>query len=211
MKFTRPLDDILNTEVKVRILRFLCRTGAEWNGSQIAKEIGITPAATHTALRILHREGLLQLRNMGKTHVYSLKDDNFIVSGLLKPLFAKEDKALDTIIGIIKRSILSSRANRAKKGIKSVALFGSVNIRQDRPTSDIDIAVVINNSKSKPAIERLFEDVDLRISRKFGNTLSPYINTQAEFKAKHKKGLGVIKNILKSHTLIYGEKLESLL
>lgn len=208
MKFTRPLDDILNTEAKVRILRFLCRTGAEWNGSQIAREIGVTPAAAHTALRTLYKEGLLQLRNMGKTHVYSLKDDNFIVSGLLKPLFAKEDKALDTIIGIIKRGVSSSRM---KKDITSVALFGSVNIHQDRPTSDIDIAVVINNSKSKPAVEHFFEDIDSRISKKFGNTLSPYINTHAEFKAKHKKGLGVIKNILKSYTLIYGERLESLL
>ena len=35
MKFTKPLDSILNTEAKTRILRFLCKTGAEWNGSQI--------------------------------------------------------------------------------------------------------------------------------------------------------------------------------
>ena len=69
MKFTKPLDGILNTEAKIRILRFFCRTNAEWNGSQIAKEINITPAATLTALRALQKEGLLTLRNMGKAHV----------------------------------------------------------------------------------------------------------------------------------------------
>lgn len=208
MKFTKPLNNILNTEAKVRILRFLCKTGAEWNGSQIAREIGKTPAATHAALKALQREGVLELRNMGKTHVYSLKEGSFLVSSLLKPLFSKEDKILDSIIGIIRRKILSSKA---KKEIVSVALFGSVSIRQERPVSDIDLAAVVENVKAKAMIERLFEEIDAKISKEFGNTISPYINTRAEFKAKHKKGLTVVKNILKSYKLIYGERPESLL
>ncbi|MFH1128599.1 MAG: nucleotidyltransferase domain-containing protein [Candidatus Omnitrophota bacterium] len=208
MKFTKPLDTILNTEAKTRILRFLCKTNAEWNGSQIAKEIGITPAATHAALSALHREGVLELRNMGKTHVYSLKQGSFLVSSLFKPLFAKEDKILDTIIDVIKRKILSSKV---KKEIVSVVLFGSVSVRQDNPASDIDISVVVENAKAKAVIERLFEEVDAKVSKEFGNTISPYVNTRAEFKVKHKKGLAVIKNILKSNNLIYGERLDNLL
>jgi len=208
MKFTKPLDTILNTEVKTRILRFLCKTNAEWNGSQIAKEIGITPAATHAALSALYREGVLELRNMGKTHVYSLKEGSFLVSSLLKPLFAKEDKILNTIIDMIKRKILSSKA---KKEIVSVALFGSVSVRQENPLSDIDIAVVVENAKAKATIERLFEEVDAKVSKEFGNTISPYINTQAEFKTKHKQNMAIIKDILKSNNLIYGERLENLL
>jgi len=208
MKFTKPLDTILNTEAKTRILRFLCRTNAEWNGSQIAREIGITPAATHAALSALYRENVLQLRNMGKTHVYSLKQDSFLVSSLLKPLFAKEDKLLDTVIDMIKRKISSSKA---KKEIVSIVLFGSTGIRQENPASDIDIAVVVEGAKAKNTIERLFEELDAKVSKEFGNTISPYVNTQAEFKAKHKQGLAVIKNILKSHRLIYGKRLENLL
>lgn len=206
MKFTKPLDTILNTETKTRILRFLCKTNAEWNGSQIAKEIRVTPAAAHAALSALRREGALELRNMGKTHVYSLKKGSFLVSSLLKPLFAKEDKILDVIIGMIKRKILSSKA---KKEIISIVLFGSVSVRQDNPESDIDIAVVVQSANEKAAVERLFEEVGVKISKEFGNTVSPYINTRAEFKAKHKQGLAVIKNILKANNLIYGERLEN--
>ena len=208
MKFTKPLDKILNTEVKIKILRFLCRTNAQWNGSQIAREIKITPAATHTALRALQKEGALTLRNMGKIHVYSLKEDSFLVLNLLKPLFTKEENILDTIIALIKRKISSSKV---KRNITSVALFGSVNIRQERPTSDIDLVVVMENAKAKPVVERLFEELGERISKEFGNTLSPYINTRSEFKAKHKKGLAVVNIILKKHRLIYGERLGNLL
>ena len=113
---------------------------------------------------------------------------------------------MDTIIDMIKRRILSSKA---RKEIISVALFGSVSVRQEKPESDIDIAVVVENPKAKAAVERLFEEVDVKISKEFGNIISPYINTRAEFKLKYKNGLPVIKNILKANNLIYGERLEN--
>jgi len=208
MKITKPLDGILNTEAKTKILRFLCRTGAEWNGSQIAKEIGMTPAASHSALNELVKEGIILMRNMGNTHVYNLREDNYIVSDLLKPLFLKEDKALSIIISIIKRNLTSSKI---KGKILNVSLFGSVNTRQDHPTSDIDLAIIVSDAKIKSKVEKLFEKIDREVSAKFGNTISPYINTPSEFKAKHKKKLEVIRNILKSPTLIYGERIGKIL
>ena len=208
MKITRPLDNILNTAVKIRILRFLCRTGAEWNGRQIAREIGVTPKAAHKALNTLNKEKVLLLRNMGKTHVYSLNVDNFLVSKLLKPLFLKEDNILDDIINVIRRKI---SASKARKDILSVAIFGSISAHEDHPASDVDIVVIVKNVKAKAAAERLFEEIDEKISKQFGNVISPYLNTKTEFKAKQKKGLAVIKDILKSHNLIYGERLERLL
>jgi len=206
MKITKPLDNILDTYVKTRILRFLCRTGAEWNGRQIAKEIGVSPKAAHETLSILHKEKVLLLHNTGRTHVYSLNENNFLVSKLLKPLFLKEDNILGDIIKVIKRKV---SASKARKGIVSVAIFGSVSSHKDHPSSDIDIAVIVKNRDTKAAAERLFEDIDAKISKEFGNVISSYVNTKPEFKAKYKKGLAVIKNILKSHKLIYGERLES--
>ena len=208
MKITKPLDNILNTTIKIRILRFLCRTAAEWNGRQIAREIGVTPKAAHKALNSLNKEKVLLLRNMGKTHVYSLNTDNYLVSKLLKPLFSKEDSILDYIINVIKRKL---SASKAEKGILSIAIFGSISARQEHPSSDIDIAVIVKNTRAKPIAERLLEEIDTKISREFGNVISPYINTKAEFKSKYKKGLPVVKNILKSHKLIYGERLDVLL
>ncbi len=208
MKFTKPLDNILNTEAKTKILRFLCRTQAQWNGRQIAREIGVTPAAAHTALRTLYKEGVLTLRNMGKTHVYSMRQDSFLTDNLLKPLFAKEDKILDTIISMIRRKILYSKI---KKDVISVALFGSVNVHNEQSTSDIDILVIVKNISIKRTVECVFEEIDDKVSKEFGNTVSLYIHTRPEFKAKYKKGVIIIKNILKTHNLIYGERIESLL
>jgi len=57
MRVHDPLNKILNNEVKVKILRFLCRTEAEWSGRQIAQELKVSPAAAHKALRELNKRG----------------------------------------------------------------------------------------------------------------------------------------------------------
>ncbi|MBU0761592.1 MAG: nucleotidyltransferase domain-containing protein [Candidatus Altiarchaeota archaeon] len=208
MKITKPLNRILDSEAKIEILRFLCGTGAEWNGRQIAKEIGVTPATAHKALNSLNNEGMLILRNMGKTHVYSLNTDNIMVKDMLKPLFFKESEVLCGILKTIKKHI---RKSKIKDGIISAVLFGSVNAKQDHSMSDIDVAVVVKTCKVKAKTEISFEEIDREISSKFGNTVSAYINTKAEFKSKKKANMAVIKNILKGYTLIYGKKIEGVI
>ncbi len=208
MKITNPLDNILDNEAKVKILRFLFRTDAEWNGRQIAKQIKVTPATTHKALHELYNEGVLLLNNVGRTHLYKLNKSRILVNDILKTLFAKEDKILDNVIAAIKRKAATSQI---KKEILSIALFGSVKTKKDHPASDIDIVVIVDNAKVKKEAERLFEKIGEKIADELGNTLSPYINTKAEFKTKNKNNLAVIKNILKYHNTIYGEMLESFL
>ena len=208
MKITNPLDKILDNESKIKVLRFLFKTNAEWNGRQIAKEIGVSPVTTHKALHDLNKEGVLLLRNMGKTHVYTLNQGNFTVSNMLKPLFVSESRLLDYILGIIRKKVASSII---KSDILSVALFGSVSARKDNAASDIDLIVIVKDIKTKSVAELLFEAIDKRISKEFGNTISAYINTEVEFKAKYKKGIAVTRSIIKENRLIYGKLIERLL
>jgi len=207
MKINNPLDKILGNEVKIKILRFFIKTGAKWNGRQIAKEIGVTPATSHKALQGLYKEGVLSLENIGKTHLYNLNSENYVVSSLLEPLFDKEGKILNNIIAIIKKNIISAGL---REHIVSIVLFGSVSLRKDTSKSDIDLAVIVRDQKSLRAVEALFEKVDHKISAEFGNVISAYINTTAEFKAKHKEGLDIVNNILKANTLIYGRQIEKI-
>ncbi|MEK7308974.1 MAG: helix-turn-helix domain-containing protein [Nitrospirota bacterium] len=208
MKITNPLDKILDNESKIKVLRFLFKTNAEWNGRQIAKEIGVSPATTHKALRGLNREGILSLRNMGKTYVYTLNQDNFTVANMLKPLFVSEDKLMNHILGIIRKEIAASTI---KNSISSVALFGSVSARKDNAASDIDLIVIVRDIKTKVAAGFLFEEIDKRISKELGNTVSAYINTETELRVKYKKGVSIIRNIIRENHLIYGEPVERLL
>ena len=206
MKVHHPLDKILNNEVKVKILRFLCKTGVEWSGRQLAKEIKVNPATCHKALRELNNERVLLLRSVGKSYLYRLNGENFIVSNLLKPLYERETKILKEIYKTIVESISSLMINN----IVSIAIFGSVQKRKERPASDVDVLVLVGKEKDKVKTEKNFERVNENIIRKFGNAVSPYIQTVGEFKSKHKKNVALIKNILKSHKLLFGRPLEEL-
>ncbi len=207
MRVHNPLDKILNNEVKVKILRFLCRTEAEWSGRQIAQEIKVSPAACHKALRELNNERALLLRSIGRSYLYRLNKENLIISDLLKPLFEREGKIPDDVYRAIVRNISSLVIN----DIVSIAVFGSMKKGKERPTSDIDLLVLVKNPKDKRKVEEDFGKVNEKIMGKFGNTISSYIQTIEEFKLRYKKGLALVKNILKSHRLLFGEPLEDLL
>lgn len=208
MRLTNPLDKILNSEIKVRVLRVFCRTGGELSGRQIAKMVGVTPKTAHEVLQALLRDGLFLMRAVGKTHLFRLNEDLEIVRSILKQAFVEEEglkeRLLKTIIESIKRSSL-------KDDILSVALFGSVYEKTERPTSDVDLLIVVKTTEDKKKTEDLFFQIDERMSSRWGNPIAPYVNSLSEFRSKAKKKTGIVPNILKSYQLIYGDRLEKLL
>jgi len=207
MRVHDPLNKILNNEVKVKILRFLCRTEAEWSGRQIAQEIKVSPAAAHKALRELNNERALLLRSIGRSYLYRLNSENFIILELLKPLYEKENKIPEQVYAEIVKNISSLVIN----DIISMAVFGSINRKKEKSTSDIDLLVLIKNKEGREKVEEDFGRVNEKIVSRYGNTVAAYIQTLEEFRSKYKKGLTLIKNILKFHSLIFGKPLETLL
>lgn len=208
MRLNNPLDIILNSEAKVRVLRIFCKTPDEVNGRQMAKLTGVTPKTAHQILQGLRREGVIAMRAVGKTYLFRLHEDKTIVKDVLKPLFAAEgalsERLFDIIRGRVKKSVF-------KKDILSVAVFGSVHTKQERAGSDIDLLVVVKTAELKKKAEDLFFKVDRQLSSGWGSLISPYVNSLAEFKAKAKKKTGAVADILKSYHVIYGERLEKLL
>jgi predicted nucleotidyltransferase len=206
MKVHEPLDKLLNNEVKIKILRFLCNTGAEWSGRQITKEVKVSSAACHKALQELNSVRALLLRSAGRVHLHRLNEANFIALNLLKPLFERDaiipDEVYKTVIGNISSSVIED--------IISVAVFGSMKRREEHPTSDIDLLVVVKDEKNKKDVENAFDKVNEKILGEFGNVLSPHVQSIGEFKSKYKRGLALIKDILESHKLLFGEPLERL-
>jgi predicted nucleotidyltransferase len=205
MRIHDPLDKILNNEVKVKILRFLCKTEVEWSGRQIAREIKVSPAACHKALRELNNERVLLLKSVGKSHLYRLNKRNFIISKLLKPLYGRESKIPDKIYEAIIKNIATL------DNIISIAVLGSIKKKEERATSDIDLLVLVRNLEDKEKVEGDFGKVNEKIVKMFGNAISPYTQSLKEFKLNHKRGLPLVRNILKSHKLLFGRPLEKLL
>lgn len=205
MRIHEPLDKILNQETKIKIIRFLFNTHAEWSGRQIAKEINISPATCHKALQNLYAEKILLLKSAGVTHLYRLNDSNYIVKNILAELFEKE-KSIPKILN----KILVKAINRKLKGkIVSVVLFGSVAKRKEKPLSDIDLMIVIKRPTDRRQIEHILDTVNDKTIELFNSRIEPYILTVADLKKKSK--LAIIKEISKTGKLLSGKPLAELL
>ncbi|MDO9514208.1 MAG: nucleotidyltransferase domain-containing protein [Elusimicrobiota bacterium] len=203
MKFSKPLDKILNQTAKVQILRFFIKTGAEWTGRQISKEIEVSPATCHKALRQLYNEGLLLFRSVGVGHLYKLNDENYLVKKSLGPLFEQEDGCYLRL----KEILLKHLDDLAPHKLISAVVFGSVAKKQDRAKSDIDIFLLVKKSGDKDIVEKKAGLAGAEIINEFGNALSPYIQTVNEFRSKKTKKVPVIREIIKNHFVIAGKPL----
>lgn len=205
MRFYAPLTSILDNKTKVACLRFLYKYPANLTGRELARMVKMAPTTIHKAMKELSHEQVVILRNVGNSHIYEINKDNLIVTKILIPMFKEENRLLADFLKHLARKIQGSSL---KKRIISVALFGSVHERTEKPTSDIDLFVLVKETKDKKKIENLIFDLDSQIRPQTNMSMEPYIKTIHEFQKD--KELGVIKSILKSHRIIWGRSLEVL-
>lgn len=207
MQFQHPLDRVLNSEYKVRILRFLCRKGGEWVGRRLAAELAMNPVTTHRALRELHQATVLDFRKVGSHFLYSLRDDHCLVREILRPLFEREAHAQERLLDMLKRAFRT----KLRSSVVSVAIYGSLARGQERPTSDIDLLVLVRSTQAKRDVHDALGRVGETAMRTFGNPLTLYVNTVHEAQRKARRGLPVFKNILREHHLLWGRPLHEVL
>ena len=207
MRFQQPLDAILNSEHKVRILRFFCRKGGEWIGRRIAAELSMNPVTAHKALRELHQATVLDFRRVGSHFIYSLRDGHYLVREVLRPLFEREANARARL-----PEVLTDRLNtKLRYRIVSVAIYGSMARGQERPTSDIDLIVLVNSSRAKEQVRDALTRLGNTAMQTFGNPLALYVNTVREARQKARRGLPLFNNIRNDHQLVWGKPLQEVL
>lgn len=207
MRFHQPLDTALNSATKVRILRFFCLKGGAWNGRRIAAHLNINPVTAHKALRELHQATVLDFRRVGNNFVYSLRGSHYLVRNLLRPLFEQESGARNRLLELFKECVPPGE----RKQVVSLAIYGSVARREERPRSDLDLLVLVESEQTKRRIRQALDRFSGRVFEEFGNFPSPYVNTLAEARRKIQCKLPVFQNILKDEQLIWGKPLKEVL
>jgi len=185
MRFHAPLDDILSSRIKVRVLRLFARTRGSYSGREVARLIGFSHNPTIQALKELEAQGLLKRRSIGASHEYTLNEDHLLVSGVLLDAFEKERDALLEIASIFEEQI--------GRGFEEAVIFGSVARGEERLDSDVDILIIIKDKADKEALEdRVSEATNLAMAAS-GNPVSPILVTRSEYekrkKAKSKQGM----------------------
>jgi predicted nucleotidyltransferase len=147
--FRYPLDRVFESPANVRVLRAVVRHGGEMTTSMLMDQTGLTRVSVLAALSRLADTGVIEVLGSERQRLNRF-NQNSPLSVAINSLFAAESaRYADTIRWI--------RDASERLGAVAVWVFGSVARSEDRPDSDIDIAVAIP-SNTDVAIEQALKD-----------------------------------------------------
>lgn len=203
MQFSEPLDALLGQQSKVRILRFLFKSQVELTGREIARNVGLSHPKCHLALKELSEQGVVVVRRVGKSILYRLNDESLFAQEVLKPLFGSER-------GFILR-VPRMLMDKLSFPVASMVLFGSVAQGKERPDSDIDLLMLIEDDVDVELAESEIDEAGGEVVKAFGNRLAPVILKVGDFCERYKKGDKLIGEMRETGKVIYGRSLMEVL
>jgi predicted nucleotidyltransferase len=186
----------------------LWKTQGEWSGREIARQTGLSATHCHLALKELDARGLAIFRPVSKVHLYKINADNYMVRRVFSPFFEAEKAIPKEIDHLILKTLVQ---RHAPIEIISLVLFGSMARGTERLESDLDLLVVVPSQAAKEGLEPNLEKLRSLLAREFNIPFSPYVQTLAEIREKHRKKLPVVENIIKQGRCLYGKDLKELL
>ena len=147
-------------------------------------------AAWH-AIKAFEAEGLVHRARVGSSDVLTLNPKHFLAK---KPGFLAHLDAL--ALGELKKVLLDSLPTDR---MVRMYLYGSVARKEERPTSDVDVLVIVRRAKDKEAVTVASGNAALKVIDLFGNALSVVAFTEDEFK----KDLDLFKEVKKDGVILF--------
>lgn len=189
MRFNHVTEDLFSSQTTIRVLRTLLQNPMRpFTGRELAGESGAPPLRTLESLRKLAAQGLVQVREAGRSLMWSLVPDHALRPGL-QSWFDFEREVRQSLLDDIRASLAPLPF------VRRVVLFGSVARGDEQPNSDIDLFILVDHEGNKGAVEKALRPLRDRVQSTFTNPLRPLIYDQREL--DRKRNLGVVRNIRK--------------
>jgi predicted nucleotidyltransferase/biotin operon repressor len=198
-----PLDNVFGQYSKVKILRFFVKSQTQFNGREIAKSLGLSHVNVHAALRDLTKQGIVNMRSVGRSLVYWLNEEHFLVKEIIRPAFEKEEDVFGRIVRVILKEIKPPRP-------LSIILFGSFAKGNASANSDIDIIIVYPILKNKSSISKELSEAEKKVTSAFGNHLASVPVSIDQFRRKLRLQDKFMREAARSGKIIYGQNISEL-
>jgi len=201
------LEKILGTGTKVSVLNLLVNNPEKsYVEKDLAAEAGAAVSEINRQMPTLVESGLVHLERIGKTKVYAINREHFLIPSL-EQLFRDLNKVyLDAA-----RKIAKFAASHAKS-LETVVLIGSVasgKVRSDivKTPSDIDLVFVLENAEEKEGLfNALIAYINKEIGSVYGIVCYPLVLTRSEYIEALKKRDAFIIKVQSEGVELYGRK-----
>lgn len=181
MKFNASPLDILNSRMKLKIVKFLLSHEATMSEREIASILKVSHMSINRTMRELSNINFVNFTTVGKVHLWKVNRKSYAFKILSE--FIKGISSIRKPMEDLKKIILK---NLPRELTKKVILFGSIAKEEEKINSDIDIFILVKNSQNKKKIESFVNKLSNICLNVYGNRLAPYILTEQEIKQKRK-------------------------
>lgn len=188
MRFHESFLSVLRSDLKLKIVRFLLDHQASMSEREIAAVLKISHMSVNRTMQELARANFVHYLTIGKAHLWQVNRRSFTYKALHQ-LVDSLEKVPDPLAEL--KSILLKYL--PKPLVKRIVLFGSLAKASEEPQSDIDVFILVNDTRDQEKLEQALEKLSSECLEVFGNRLSPYILTERQY--KQKRDLGIIAHI----------------
>ncbi len=195
--------DQLASKPKLRLLRYLAHHPEPVTGRQLALAAKVQPKRAREALATLVALGLVHQRKAGRASLYTLNRAHYAVCTILIPGFKREIGWLDEL----GRHLMLF----APGSVRSVMLYGSWARGDGRPTSDVDLLLIVHNATRKDALERRLEEIRTMALTRYGVPVSLLVLSTSEVADRVRTRSRFIRDILEQGRVLAGRPLSDVL
>lgn len=205
--FFTPLDLILSSGSKLRLLRALHGTRSPMSGREAAEAAGVAVQPAQRALADLVTVGVVRREDARSQHLYTLNRENVLVQGALGQLFQAEAAR----VGEVFHDLGSVATGKEGKAIQGLYLFGSAARGKDRVGSDFDVVAVVSSPEDVDAVHETLAQSSEQLYTRHGLRLSVLVLDLAKLRTMHEDGDALVTELLRDNRRITGKRLEALL
>lgn len=195
--------DQLASKPKLRVLRYMARHAEPTTGRQLALGAGVQPKRAREALASLAGLGLVHERKAGRASLYTLNRSHYAVRSILIPGFKRETGWLDEL----GRRLVAV----AGPQVRSVMLYGSWARGTGRPTSDVDLLLVVREGTRKEVLERRLDGVRTMTLSAFGVPVALLVLSVGEIRDRVRSRSRFIREIVEQGRVLAGQPLSDVL
>jgi predicted nucleotidyltransferase len=201
-----PLDGVLGSITKVRLLRAIVPLTRPVALREAARLAGVSVAAAQAALQDLADLQIVERREATAQHLYRFNREHALAPPI-EQLFGAEHGRRQAIIDSLAKKLRSKPA----RGVRSAAIFGSAARGDDRPGSDLDVLIIVRDVQSERQVQEAMADLGPVLERTQGLRLSPMILTIDELLRRARGGDPFVSEVVKDGMSVLGPSVESLL
>ncbi|MGI5819729.1 MAG: nucleotidyltransferase domain-containing protein [Armatimonadota bacterium] len=199
MWLLKPLDDILSSGAKVKILRAMALAPAPHNGREISRRAGTDPGYTSRVLAELVASGVVAKREQGRVNTYRITDECLDLIDRLIQLFAAESERSERAIGELARALPEAR---------SIILYGSEARGEAEPGSDTDILIVFEQRTAD--LDDMVADACLKLAERYSLSLSWHVADVARMREWEVADNDFWRNVQRDGVTLAGDSIERL-